>query len=300
MKVLITGGSGLVGTRLTHFLTNKGIEVVWLSRKSGTHNNIVSYEWDYKKGKIDTEVFKDVTHIVHLAGAGVFDKSWTSNYKKEIIDSRIETTRLLFEHIASMKKLTAFICSSAIGWYGNSLGNKKMIESDPPSYDFLSEVAVKWEQAADQFQTKDIRTVKIRIGIALSEKGGALQSMLLPVKFGFGSPLASGKQIISWIHLDDLCGIFIKALEEDIMKGIYNAVAPEPVQNREFMQQCAYAMGRPFFLPHVPETILNIVLGKEKSKSVTQGINVSSEKIQKQDYLFLYPDLNSALKNLIG
>jgi|GEM_PF-1392165 len=154
MKVLITGGSGLVGTRLTHFLTNKGIEVVWLSRKSGTHNNIVSYEWDYKKGKIDTEVFKDVTHIVHLAGAGVFDKSWTSNYKKEIIDSRIETTRLLFEHIASMKKLTAFICSSAIGWYGNSLGNKKMIESDPPSYDFYLKLQLNGSRLQTSFKLK--------------------------------------------------------------------------------------------------------------------------------------------------
>ena len=299
MKVLITGGSGLVGTRLTQLITDKGIEVVWLSRKAGIKNGIICYEWDYKKGTIDPRVFEGVTHIIHLAGAGVFDKAWSNSYRKEIEDSRIETTRLLFKNIDLIKHLSAFICSSAIGWYGNTMEDKEMFESDSPAADFLAVITQKWEQTADLFQDKGIRTVKIRIGIVLSEKGGALPSMLLPVKFGFGSPIASGKQVISWIHIDDLCEIFIKALEDETMNGIFNAVAPNPVDNKEFMKLSATTLKKSFFMPNVPGIILRIVLGNDKSMSVIKGIRVSSQKIQKKGYSFRFPDLKSALENLI-
>jgi uncharacterized protein (TIGR01777 family) len=231
MKVLITGGSGLVGTRLT--------------------------------------------------------------------DSRIETTRLLFKNIDLIKNLSAFICSSAIGWYGNTLEDKEMFETEPPAADFLATITQKWEQTADLFQDKGIRIVKIRIGIVLSDKGGALPSMLMPVKLGFGSPIASGKQVISWIHIDDLCEIFIKALEDETMNGVFNAVAPNPVNNKEFMKLSATTLKKSFFMPNVPGMILRIVLGNDKSMSVIKGIRVSSQKIQKKGYSFRFPDLKSALENLI-
>jgi len=299
MKVLITGGSGLVGTRLTQLLTDKGAEVVWLSRKAGIKNGIICYAWDYKKGTIDSRVFEGVTHIIHLAGAGVFDKAWSNSYRKEIEESRIETTRLLFKNVDLIKNLSAFICSSAIGWYGNTLEDKEKFETDPSATDFLATITQKWEQTADLFQDKGIRTVKIRIGIVLSDQGGAFPSMLVPVKLGFGSPIASGKQVISWIHIDDLCEIFIKALEDETMKGVFNAVAPNPVDNKEFMKLSASVLKKTFFMPNVPGIILRIILGNEKSMSVIKGIRVSSEKIQKQGYSFRFPDLKSALEDLI-
>ncbi|MBC7451502.1 MAG: TIGR01777 family protein [Cytophagales bacterium] len=299
MKVLITGGSGLVGSRLTELLTAKGIEVVWLSRKAGIRNGIVSYEWSYKKKNIDPEAFNGVTHIIHLAGAGVFDKRWTDEYKKEIIDSRIETTKLLFEHIESMDLVSSFISGSAIGWYGNRMDDKRMVESDAPGSDFLANVTKQWEAAADVFTTKGIRTVKIRIGIVLAKEGGALPAMLAPVKLSIGSPLASGKQMVAWIHIDDLCGIFMKALEDTSMQGVYNGVAPNPLPNALFMRTCADVIKKPFFMPRVPALILELILGKEKAMSLIQGINVSSEKVEAKGYAFKFRDLAAALKDIL-
>lgn len=299
MKILITGGSGLVGTHLTQMLKNKGIEVVWLSRKGGVKNGIVSYKWDYKTSYIDPKALEGITHVIHLAGAGVFDKRWTASYKKEIHDSRIETTNLLAKHLSDMPQLQAFISSSAIGIYGNSFQIVPLKEEAVLGKDFLARTTIDWEAAADLIGSKNIRIVKIRVGIVLAKPGGALPAMVKPIKLNIGSPLASGNQIISWIHIEDLCNIFIKAIEDSSMNGAYNAVAPNPVTNEIFTRTAAQILHKPLILPNVPAFALNLILGKEKACSVVQGIPVSSTRIQEQGFSFKYPELQEALTDLL-
>ncbi len=299
MKILITGGSGLVGSHLTQMLKNKGIEVVWLSRQAGVRNGIVSYKWDYKTSYIDHKAFEGITHVIHLAGAGVFERRWTAAYKKEIHDSRIETTKLLAKHLPDMPLLQAFISSSAIGIYGNSFQTTPLKEDAAQGKDFLARTTIDWEAAADLIGEQKIRIVKIRVGIVLAQPSGALPTMVKPIKLNIGSPLASGEQIISWIHIEDLCNIFIKAIEDSSMNGIYNGVAPNPVSNKTFTENAAEILHKPLIFPNVPAFALNFILGKEKACSVIQGIPASSVKIQQQGFSFKYPELKAALADLL-
>jgi len=299
MKILITGGSGLVGSKLTQMLTDKGIAVVWLGRKAGLKNGIVCYKWDYKTNYIDKKAFEGVTHVIHLAGAGVFDKRWSESYRKEIYDSRIKTTELLVQHISEIPQLKAFIGGSAIGIYGNSLQTTLLDETASSGNDFLAKVTVDWENVALAFELSNIRTVTIRIGIVLAKEGGALEAITKPIKLYIGSPLATGEQIISWIHIEDLCSIFIKAIEDENMKGVYNGVAPTPVSNKVFTKAAATILKKPLLLPNVPAFVLNVVLGNQKACSVVQGIPVSALKIQHAGLKFRYPTIESALSNLL-
>ncbi len=299
MKVLITGGSGLVGSELTKQLKSRGHEVVWLSRTAGIKNNVTCYAWDYKNNFIDPAAFSGVTHIVHLAGAGVFDKRWSETYKKEIYDSRIKTTKLLAEKTVGIAGLQAFVSGSAIGIYGNSMNDRMLEENTPAGNDFLAEVTKDWEDATALFEQRSVRTVKIRTGIVLAKHAGALPAMITPIKYGIGSPLGTGKQIISWIHIKDLCGIFAKAAEDESMHGAYNGAAPYPVSNEEFTKTAAIILHKPLVLPNVPAFAMNIVLGKEKAASVIEGIAVSALRIQKQGFAFKYPRLKEALSDLL-
>jgi uncharacterized protein len=299
MKVMITGGSGLVGSKLTKMLTNKGVEVVWLSRKAGVKAGINAYAWDYTKNYIDSNAFYGVTHIVHLAGAGVFDKRWSQTYKKELYESRVNATKLLVRTVAQYPAIKTCVCASAIGIYGNSLDTAFLAEDAPVGTDFLATLTNDWELANEGFNEINIRTVKFRTGIVLAKEGGALPAITAPIRAYMGSPLASGKQIVSWIHIDDLCNMFVHALEDDTMKGVYNAVAPNPVSNKELTEQVAHILNKPMFLPHVPAFILKIVLGTKKSFSVTEGIAVSALKVQQQGFVFKFDTIHKALLHLL-
>jgi len=299
MKVLITGGSGLIGTELTKLLKSREIEVVWLSRTPGLKNGIVSYAWDYKSNFIDRVAFDGVTHIVHLAGAGVFEKRWSTAYKKEIYESRILTTQLLAKETANINSIQAFICSTAIGIYGNSMNESLLDEKAPAGTDFLARVTKDWEFASSPFEERNVRTVKIRTGIVLAKHTGALPAMVKPIRLGIGSPLASGKQIISWIHINDLCEIFARAIVDSTIYGTFNGVAPNPVSNKTFTQNAADVLGKKILFPNVPKFVMNIVLGKEKAASVVEGIAASASKIQKQGFVFTYPNIKEALADLL-
>lgn len=299
MKVLITGGSGLVGTQLTKLLIKNNYDVVWLGRKSGIQNGITCYKWDYKNEYIDLKAFDGVTHIVHLAGAGVFDARWSSSYKQEIINSRVLATELLIKASSAFTSIKTCICASAIGIYGNSFNTELLKEEAELGKDFLAEVTKKWEIATEGFDSKNIRKVNYRIGIVLAKEGGALQSIAKPIKYFIGSPLASGKQIISWIHIEDLCRMILKGLQDDTLTGIYNAVAPNPVSNGKFTEMIGKVIKRPLIMPHVPSFALKIILGSEKAASVIQGISVSSSKIETSGFDFKYPILEDALKDLL-
>ncbi|MFL5731173.1 MAG: TIGR01777 family oxidoreductase [Cytophagaceae bacterium] len=299
-NVLITGGTGLVGSRLTEMLQEKGYEVSLLSRGKGK-GTIKTYQWDLSKGTIDPEAISNADYIINLAGAGVFDEKWSKSFKEEIIKSRTDAISLIASKLkSSAHHVKAFVSASAIGLYGNDTGDTLIREDHPAGKDFLSEVVTKWESAADQIESLGVRTVKIRIGIVLSGKGGALPKMAAPVAKGAGTAIGTGKQFVSWIHIDDICGMFIKAIEDEAMKGAYNAVAPEPLTNQALTDAIAKEYGKSIHLPNVPAFALKFLLGSEKAMVVLGGNKVSPEKIVKQGYQFKFPDINSALKNLLN
>ena len=297
-SILLTGASGLVGTRLTDMLLQKGYQVAHLGR-SKRPGKVPSYVWNVAKGEFDPEALNGVDAIIHLAGAGVAEKRWTSRRKKEILESRTKSSALLYETLKKMNsKVRAVVSASAIGYYGFGLDEKTLFtEESKPGNDYLSRVVVAWEREVDAIASLGIRVVKIRIGIVLSDKGGALKEMAGPIKIGIGSPLGSGKQILSWIHLDDLCAMFIRAVEDESMKGAYNAVSPQPVTNRDMTIVLAKVLNRPLLLPPVPAFVLRIMIG-EMTDIVVNGRNVSSEKIRKTGFTFEFTDLKSALEAL--
>ena len=297
-KILITGASGLVGKRLTELLLQKGYQVSHLGRN--TRKGVVpSFIWDVNKGAIDSNAFAGVDTIIHLAGAGVAEKRWTNARKQEILESRTKSTALLFNALKKERhSVTAFVSASAIGYYGFGLNEKVFTEESEPGSDYLAQVTKNWEQEVDKINSLAIRVVKLRIGIVLSEKGGALAEMVKPIKSGVGSPLGTGKQYLTWIHLDDLCEMFIKAVEDSSMRGPYNAVGPQWVTNAEMTHAIANVLNKPLWLPSVPGFVLKIILG-EMADLVINGSKISSAKIQKTGFKFMFTKLDEALKNLL-
>lgn len=294
-KVLITGGSGLVGARLSEMLLAEGDEVVHLSRKAGTHAGVQAFAWDVDGGYIDPAAFEGVTHVVHLAGAGVADKRWSAQRKQEILDSREKGTALLLQGMqAAAIPPKALVAASAIGFYGDA-GIELCVEESPAGSDFLAEVCQRWEAAAAP-AAAFTRLCSLRIGIVLSNEGGALPKMMLPFRFFAGGVLGSGRQMMSWIHIDDLCALILFVLENESCRGTYNAVAPLPVSQYTFMKALGRAMRRPLWM-WVPGLVLKLVLG-EMAATVLGSQFVSNEKIQQADFRFKYQTVYQALKQL--
>ncbi len=297
--VLVTGGTGLVGTRLTSLLIEKGCQVRYLSRNPGKVSEVESFSWDIDRQTIDEKALDGVDYIIHLAGAGVADKKWTTQRKKEILQSRTKSTEVLRSALANKDhQVKAFISASAVGYYGWDTGGVWKKEDSRFGDDFLATVTKSWEAEVDQVEKLGIRVAMLRIGIVLSDKGGALKELTKPIKWGAGAALGKGDQYMSWIHLDDLCKMFIHALENDTIQGIYNAVAPNPVTNKELSKLSAKVLGKPFFLPNVPGFVLKLALG-EMASMVLGGNRVSSEKIQNDGFTFTYPEVEPALNDLL-
>jgi uncharacterized protein len=297
--ILITGGTGLVGSRLTELLKAKGYTVKYLSRTAGVKNGIQSYEWDIKSGTINEKAFENVDTIIHLAGAGIADKKWSPERKKEILDSRTKSTQLLKSTLERIDhSVKTFVSSSAIGYYGWDTGGVLKKEESRFGDDFLATVTKAWEAEANEIEKLNIRLVKLRIGVVLSEKGGALAELVKPIKFGIGAPLGRGDQFMSWIHIDDLCEMFIFALENPSINGVYNAVAPNPETNATLTKRTAQVLKKPCFMPNIPSFVLRLILG-QRAALVLGGSRISSEKIQSQDFKFKFSDLQSALVDLL-
>ncbi|WP_375584945.1 TIGR01777 family oxidoreductase [Cyclobacterium xiamenense] len=292
--VLITGGSGLIGKSITKLLQDEGKEVAWLSR-SPKNKAQTSFFWDPEKGMLDQEALYWADGIIHLAGAGVADKRWTVRRKKEILDSRVDGSTLLYQELQKVRdKPKAFISSSAIGYYGFNTGDKLVFEGDPPGNDFLAEVVRKWEAASERIQDLKIRTVLLRVGIVLAKDGGALAELLKPP---VTAPLGSGNQYMSWIHLEDVSRMFVHALENQGISGLYNAVGPVPVTNRVLIRKAAKLSGKPFLNMGVPGFALKLALG-EMAQMVLGGNRVSSEKMEGTGFQFNFGDLHLALTDL--
>lgn len=301
--VLITGGTGMIGTALTRALVRQGYEVIILSRskKRSEEKNISYAVWNVEAQTIDEEAVKKADHIVHLAGANLADKRWTNKRKQEIIDSRVKSGELLIKVLKEISnKVQTVISSSAIGYYGPdpSIPNTKpFIETDPPYDDFLSIVVKQWEVAIRPAEELRKRLVILRTGIVLSNEGGAYKEFKKPLQFGVASVLGNGKQIVSWIHIDDLVRLYIDTIENKALKGIYNAVAPNPVSNRELIKAIARQRKKFHITAPVPSFVLKIVLG-EMSIEVLKSATVSSEKIQSEEFSFLYPTIEKAVADL--
>ena len=304
--ILITGGTGLIGKNLTGHLTGKGYEVIILSRKNivNTKNKQVTYAlWNIEKQEIDINALAKSDYIIHLAGAGIADKRWTKKRKQEIVDSRVKSGELLVKALKeNPNNVKALISASAIGWYGGSStlkGTGGFKEPVPASEDFLGQTCKKWEETLEPVTYLNKRLVKLRTGIVLSTEGGALPEFIKPLRFGIATILGDGKQVMSWIHIDDLARIYVAAIENENITGVYNAVAPSPVSNKELVLQLAKMEKGSFFIPvFVPSFILKLVLG-EMSIEALKSATVSCDKIKKTGFTFFYPTVHAALEQLI-
>ena len=301
MRVLITGATGLIGQQMVKECHNKGIEVHYLTTspdKLEDRTNYKGFLWNAKKNEINIDCLKGVETIIHLAGASIA-KRWTDEHKKAVIDSRINTANLLYDTLRkNTNEVRHFISASAIGAYPSSL--EKLYTEEYPEYNpsFLGQVVNVWEDAADQFKDLGLAVTKIRIGVVLAKKGGALQQLIKPIKSYVGAPLGSGKQWQSWVHIQDLAGIFVYcALQE--LTGIYNATAPHPVTNATLTKTAAEILNKPLWLPHVPAGALKFILG-DMAAVVLESQKVSSAKIKSEGYEFRYGRIDQALADLLN
>lgn len=301
--ILITGGTGLVGKTLTGLLVEKGYDVVILSRTARISNAPgVSYAvWDVKAQHINQEAVEKADHIINLAGAGVMDKRWSEKWKKEIVESRTLSSSLIVKALTDIpNKVQSVISASAIGWYGENAGQLEFIESDAADSGFLGQTCEAWEGSISPVSDLDKRLVILRIGIVLSNDGGAFLEFKKPLKYGIATILGSGRQIISWIHIDDLCRLFIYALEQQSFSGVYNAVTPNHISNKTFIMKTAACCRGKFYIPvHVPGIALKIALGGG-SVEILKSSAVSAKKLLDTGFSFSYPTVDMALKELCG
>ncbi|NUN08459.1 MAG: TIGR01777 family protein [Ignavibacteriaceae bacterium] len=297
-RIAIAGATGLIGTRLTSLLLKRGYETVIISTnakkaKEKFPKAVKTVSW----GEVTPDALEGCSAIVNLAGANVAGQKWSSDYKKELISSRIDTTRELYDAVEKMgQKPSAFICSSAVGYYGDG-GESELDESGKKGNGFLADLCEQWENEAAQFKNAGLRVASIRTGVVLDPSEGALKKMLLPFKLGIGGPLGNGRQWFPWIHIDDIVGIYLFTLENEI-NGVYNGTAPEPVRMKDFASAMGKVMKRPSLFP-VPAFVLQLIMG-ESAGIVLEGQRAIPAAIQKAGFKFQYHNLKDALHNLLG
>jgi len=300
MRVLITGATGLIGKEIVRLCHNENINVNFLTTtksKLKTQKNYKGFYWNPYEREIDIDCFKEVDAIIHLAGANVA-KRWTESYKKEIIKSRVEVSQFLFLSLKNQNhNIKQIISASAIGIYPDSL--TKYYEESNTKFDssFLSHVVQEWEKSVDVFSNLNLNVAKIRIGLVLSDRGGALPKVIQPIKFGLGAIFGNGDQWQSWIHIEDLAQLFLFVLKHNL-KGVYNGVAPNPVTHREFTKTLSKILNRPIWLPNIPKAFMSLVLG-EMHTLLYDSHRVSSKKIENLGFNFEYHHLQTALEDLI-
>lgn len=294
--ILITGGSGFVGRQLTALLQSRGYTVQWLTRKTDPASDIKQYTWDYKQGKIDSEAIHTSDAVIHLAGASINAKRWNESYKNEIYESRVKSTEFLFKMVTELpNKIKSFTCSSATGFYGYAPSDKIFTEADSSGTDFLSMTCADWEKAASRFRESGIRTCIIRSGIAFSEDSEAYKKICQPILLGFGAPVGSGAQFVPWVHTKDLCAIYAKTIQDMSMDGIYNAVAPEFLTNKQMTVIMAKYYRKPLLLPNIPAFVIRLAFG-EFADSLLFGNRISAQKILGTGFNFKYCSLDDFLQ----
>ncbi|WP_010521757.1 TIGR01777 family oxidoreductase [Aquimarina agarivorans] len=300
MIYLITGATGLVGTSIVQLCKRNGIHVHYLTTSNSKIKDnefCKGFYWNPERGEIDKAAFKGVSTIIHLAGATVA-KRWTEAYKKEILESRVNTASLLRDTLSEIDhQVTQFISASAIGIYPSSFTEFYTEETTKSASNFLGKVVEVWEQSADKMESEGIDVAKLRIGLVLSNKGGALPKMIAPVKKYVGAAFGSGEQWQSWIHVDDLAELFLFLAKHKLV-GVYNAVAPNPITQNKLIKASAQQLDKPLILPNIPKFVAQLLLG-EMHVLITESQRVSAEKILSQGFMFGYANIEKALKNLL-
>ncbi|MBK7406917.1 MAG: TIGR01777 family protein [Saprospirales bacterium] len=296
--ILVAGGTGLIGSRLCTRLQENGHQVALLSRKPGASGKIKTYQWDPARGTIDLTAIQQADAVINLAGAGIADTLWTAARKRLIVESRAQSTALLRQAIQSTpNNVQTYLSASAIGFYGHA-GEEWLEETASTGKGFLAESTKAWEDAFHEVEKLNIRAVALRIGIVLTPKGGALEKILLPFKGRVGSYFGNGRQWYSWIHIEDVCRLFLYAMENIDMRGIYNAVAPNPVTNKELVESIAKVRGGFNLIAPVPAFLLRTAMG-EMADVILNSNRVSAKKTVAAGFTFQYPELSPALEALL-
>ena len=298
-SILITGGTGLIGTKLYKFLKEKHFNVIVLTRRESLSiENKDFVLWDPEKNILDTNKIENIDCVINLAGESIDGSRWTNRYKKRIMDSRVISTRFLFTKLKSLKnKPKVLVSASAVGCYHEDTLNEQDETSDL-NHNFLGDVVKKWEFESRKFEDIGIKTSILRIGVVLSKEGGMLRKLYPLFLLGLGVPIGSGKQILSWVHIDDMVAIIFKCINENL-SGIFNIVAPEKINNIDFTKLLSKRISfirLPSFIK-APKFLVRIIFG-EQSTLVLNGLNISSKKIEKTGYVFKFPTMDGALKNI--
>lgn len=295
-RVLITGATGMIGKKLVPALIEKGYKISMLSRSARPLPNTRVFLWNVENQTIDIGCFEGVTAIIHLAGENIASKRWTPKRKQQILDSRVQSTKLLYKGLASCSHtVSTLISASAVGFYGNR-GDEVLTEISNPGDDFLANCCIQWEAAVDEGTHQNLRIVKLRTGFILDKATGGLPLMALPVKLFLGAPLGSGRQWIPWIHLHDMVNLYIHALENS-MQGVFNATAPAPVTNKTFTKSIAHVLQRPVWPVHVPAALIKGIMG-EMSAVALSSTNTSAQKVLNTGFNFKYNQLQDALTEI--
>ena len=300
MKVLVTGATGLIGTELVSLLLQNGISVNYLTTSKNKIVNELNYNgfyWSPEKGIIDENCLMEVDSIINLAGANI-SKRWTNSYKQEIIESRLLSSALLFNAIKNNpNQVKQIVSASGTSIYPNSDTVIYDENSTQVNNSFLGNVVIKWEESTDKFASLGLKVCKLRTGIVLSTKGGALVEMLKTIKIGLGSSFGSGKQIQTWIHIHDIASLYYFAIKNNL-DGVYNAVSPNPVSNEELTFTIAKVLKKPLFMPSIPKFIMKLILG-EMHELLFENRNLSAKKIIDKGFVFKYKTIDEALKNIL-
>ena len=297
-RILLTGGTGLIGNKLTKLLLQKGYSVNHLSRKAADIPGVQTYSWNIDKNDIDERCIEGADIIIHLTGAGIADKRWSDKRKKEIIESRTKSIQLIYSLLAKHgNKVKRVISASAIGYYGDR-GDELLTEGNPPNNDFIARCCVEWEASVGEGRLLGLKITKFRTGVVFA-KGGALAKMALPIKLYVGSALGSGREWVPWIHLQDVIDMYLFAIENDSFEGVYNMVAPNPVTNKQLTQAIARQLHKPLWTPNVPAFILKLLMG-EMSTIALASTKVSCKKIGDAGFRFKYDNVADALKGIYG
>lgn len=293
--ILITGGSGLVGRRLTSLLLRNKYEVRWLSRTAGSADGVTRFVWELSKGIVDPRAFEGADHLIHLSGAGIADQRWTASRMKELYVSRGGAARLLLK-VAREQGFTpkSFISASGVGIYGAVTSDHVHVESDPAGEDAIGRLSLDWEQAADEWSSIT-RVVKLRTPMVLAREGGALPKLAAPIRWGLGAALGSGAQWMPWVHVDDLASAYLHTITNIDARGAFNVCAEEQPTNSEFMRTVAKVLRRPFFLPNVPAFALRMALG-ELSSIVLEGSRASNDRLSGTGFGFQHSSLERTLR----
>lgn len=297
-KLLITGGSGFIGSRLIPVLLSKGNEVTILTRNPAKTRQLFDQPVTVIKQLDELENSENFEVVINLVGQGIADKRWTAKVKQQLRDSRLKTTQALVTCLSKMDHKPALMISgSAIGYYGNH-GAEFLDEQAEPGNGFSSKLCVDWELEANRAESLGIRTCYLRTGVVMGRNGGALAKMLPGFKLGLGGPMGKGTQWMSWIHIDDLIGIILYTIEHSSVQGAINATAPNPVTNKSFAKTLAHTLNRPALLS-MPKFLLNLMLGEMSEELLLSGQRVIPKKILELGYVYQFPELDDALKDVI-